>query len=85
MTPYVCLTGAFAGLIDNLRVELYGEKVPLRGLGSVAVRDPQLLAVSAFDPQVQQAKPLKSISIVHMLCSSCVSPPLPRGWIRDHS
>lgn len=42
-----------AGMLDHLKVDAYGERMSLKSLGSVSVRDGQLLAVSAFDPGVR--------------------------------
>ena len=42
------------GMLDHLRVDAYGERMSLKSLGSVSVRDSQLLAVSAFDPGVRR-------------------------------
>ena len=39
-------------MLDALKVDLYGERLPLKAVGSVSVRDAQMLAVSPFDPQV---------------------------------
>ena len=41
-----------AGLLDHLKVDAYGDKLSLRSMASVSVRESQLLAVSAFDAQV---------------------------------
>jgi ribosome recycling factor len=41
------------GMLDHLKVDAYGERMSLKSLGSVSVRDNQLLAVSAFDPGVR--------------------------------
>ncbi|GBF92971.1 hypothetical protein Rsub_05807 [Raphidocelis subcapitata] len=37
------------GLLENIPVEAYGEKLPLKACGAVTVRNAQLLAVSVFD------------------------------------
>lgn len=37
------------GLIENIQVDAYGEKLPLKACGAVTVRNPQLLAVAVFD------------------------------------
>ena len=42
-----------AGMLDHLKVHAYGERLSLKSLASVSVRDSQLLAVSAFDPGVR--------------------------------
>lgn len=39
-------------MLDALKVDLYGERMPLKAVGSVSVRDAQMLSVSPFDPQV---------------------------------
>ena len=41
-----------AGLLDHLRVELYGDHMPMKACGTATVRDPQLLVFNAFDPSV---------------------------------
>lgn len=44
-----------AGMLDIIKVAAYGEQTPsqsLKSLASVAVRGPQLLAVSVYDPSV---------------------------------
>lgn len=43
---------ATPGMLDHLRVDVYGEKMPLKAVGTVSVRDAQTLAVTVFDPQV---------------------------------
>ena len=42
-----------AGMLDHLKVDAYGDKLSLRSMASVSVRESQLLAVSAFDAQVR--------------------------------
>ena len=42
-----------AGLIENLTVDVYGDKVPLRSLGAISVRDAQTLLVSPWDKGVR--------------------------------
>lgn len=42
---------ATTSLIDNLRIEVYGQVLPLKGLASIVVADPQNLFVNAWDPQ----------------------------------
>ena len=44
--------GFSKGLLDNIKVEAYGEKVPFKSLAACTVREAQLLAVTAFDPGV---------------------------------
>ncbi|PSC69617.1 ribosome recycling factor [Micractinium conductrix] len=40
---------ASPGMLDHLKVDVYGDRMPLKACGSVSVRDPQLLAVTVFD------------------------------------
>ncbi|CAL8467186.1 g6722 [Coccomyxa elongata] len=42
---------ASPGMLDTLKVDVYGERMSLKSIGSVSVRDQQMLVVSAFDPQ----------------------------------
>ncbi|CAK0736031.1 hypothetical protein CVIRNUC_000680 [Coccomyxa viridis] len=42
---------ASPGMLDALKVDIYGDRVALKAVGSVSVRDSQMLAVSPFDPQ----------------------------------
>lgn len=44
---------ATPSMLDHLRVDLYGEKLPLKACGTVSVRDSQLLVVTVFDPSVR--------------------------------
>lgn len=46
---------ATPGMLDHLKIEAYGEKVPMKAVGSVSVRDSQLLAVTLFDPGLVEA------------------------------
>ena len=41
-----------AGMLDALKVDIYGDRVALKAVGSVSVKDSQMLSVSPFDPQV---------------------------------
>ena len=45
--------GAFAGMLDHIRVEAYDEKMPLHTLATVLARDAQLLVASVYDPAVR--------------------------------
>lgn len=48
-----------AGMLDRIKVAAYGESTPshtLKSLAGVAVRSPQLLAVSVFDPSVRASQ-----------------------------
>ncbi len=47
-------------MLDVIRVEAYGDKIPLKGIASVAVRDRQTLAVSAYDESVSACRPLNT-------------------------
>jgi Ribosome recycling factor len=44
---------ATPGMLDHLKLELYGQKMPLKAAGTVSVRNSQLLAVTVFDPSVR--------------------------------
>jgi ribosome recycling factor len=46
---------ATPGMLDHLRVEAHGERLPLKALGSVGVRGPQQLVVTLFDPSTAAA------------------------------
>lgn len=37
-------------LIENLQIEVYGSRMPLKQLGVIAVPDPRLLTVQVWDP-----------------------------------
>ena len=50
------LTHAPSGLLDNLKVQVYGQRMPLRGAANVSVRDAQTLLVTAFDPSVSSVQ-----------------------------
>jgi ribosome recycling factor len=40
-------------MLDHLKVDVYGDRMSLKSIGSVSVRDNQMLVVSAFVPQVR--------------------------------
>lgn len=46
---------ATPGMLDHLKIDAYGERVPMKAVGTVSVRDSQLLAVSLFDPSLANA------------------------------
>jgi ribosome recycling factor len=46
---------AHPGMLDNVMVEAYGQKMPLKAVGSISVPEPQLLQVTPFDPNNLQA------------------------------
>jgi ribosome recycling factor len=41
---------AHPGMLDNVMVEAYGQKMPLKAVGSITVPEPQLLQITPFDP-----------------------------------
>ena len=43
---------ATPGMLDHLHVNAYGEKLPMKAVGTVSVRSSQLLAVTCFDPSL---------------------------------
>ena len=53
MAVQYMLSPLTAGLIENLTVDVYGDKVPLRSLGAISVRDAQTLLVSPWDKGVR--------------------------------
>lgn len=46
---------ASPGMLDHLTVVAYGDKMPIRAVGTVSVKDPQMLGVSVFDPETAEA------------------------------
>lgn len=40
------------GLIENIIVDAHGDNTPVKACGHVIVRNPQLLAVQLFNPEV---------------------------------
>lgn len=40
------------GLLENITVNIAGSSLPLKACGAVTVRNPQLLAVSVYSPEV---------------------------------
>ncbi|KAK9868932.1 hypothetical protein WJX84_000497 [Apatococcus fuscideae] len=46
---------ASPGLLDNIKVDAYGEKVPFKSIAACTVREAQLLVVTAFDPGTIQS------------------------------
>ena len=48
---------AHPGMLDNVMVEAYGQKMPLKAVGGITVPEPQLLQITPFD-----ANNLKAIS-----------------------
>ncbi len=37
-------------MLDHIRVEVYGDKLPLHNVATVLARDAQLLVASVYDP-----------------------------------
>ena len=61
----MCCCPSFSpGMLDHLKVDVYGEKLPLKACGTVLVRDPQLLAISVFDPSVSQHAAANPFAVV---------------------
>jgi ribosome recycling factor len=46
---------AHPGMLDNVMVEAYGQKMPLKAVGSITVPEPQQLQITPFDPGNLQA------------------------------
>jgi|SRR5579862_4826616 len=46
---------AHPGMLDSVMVEAYGQKMPLKAVGSITVPEPQLLQITPFDPGNLQA------------------------------
>ena len=44
------------GLLENIPVDAHGERVPLKAVGAVTVRNPQLLVVTLFDAGVRRPR-----------------------------
>lgn len=41
---------AHPGMLDNVMVEAYGQKMPLKAVGSITAPEPQQLQITPFDP-----------------------------------
>lgn len=46
---------ASPGMLEHLKVEVYGEKMPLHSLATIMARDAQLLVASVYDPGTVEA------------------------------
>jgi ribosome recycling factor len=46
---------ATPGMLDHLHVNAYGEKLPMKAVGTVSVKSSQMLAVTCFDPNLAGA------------------------------
>jgi hypothetical protein len=51
----------FPGLLDSLRVDVYGAKSALKSIASIAVRSAQLLSVTPFDSEVKHIQSVTEI------------------------
>lgn len=73
---------ATPGMLDHLRLDLYGEKMPLKACGTVSVRDAQLLVVTVFDPSavpsVKKAIEDSALQLVPRAEGQEVLVPIPR-------
>jgi len=46
---------AHPGMLDSIKVEMYGQRMPLNQVANVTAPEPQLLTVTPFDPSSIQA------------------------------
>jgi ribosome recycling factor len=46
---------ATSAMLDHIKMEAYGDRVPMKQCASISVRSPQLLVITVFDPQLQPA------------------------------
>jgi ribosome recycling factor len=46
---------AHPSMLDNVKVEVYGQEMPLKGVASIAAPEAQLLQITPFDPSNLQA------------------------------
>src|SRR4051812_15046815 len=46
---------AHPGMLDNVQVEVYGQKMPLKAVGNITAPEAQLLQITPFDPNNLQA------------------------------
>jgi ribosome recycling factor len=53
---------ATPGMLDHLKIDAYGEKLPMKAVGSVSVRDSHLLVVTLFDPTHMGATVVSAIA-----------------------
>jgi ribosome recycling factor len=44
---------AHPGMLDNVMVEAYGQKMPLKAVGSITIPEPQQLQITPFDQMVK--------------------------------
>ena len=47
-------------MLDTIKVDAYGDRMPLKGVASVTVKDSQSLNVSVFDPSVSPCSQIKA-------------------------
>jgi len=57
-------------MLDLVRVEVYGDTVPMKGVAAISVRDAQMLAVSVFDPSVLLSSYTKCSTSMSLLTTS---------------
>ena len=43
----------YAGLLDHIKVQVYGQNMPIKAVANISVRDAQTIVVTAFDPSVR--------------------------------
>jgi ribosome recycling factor len=46
---------AHPGMLDNIKVEVYGQQMPLKAVGNITAPEAQLLQITPFDPSNLQA------------------------------
>jgi ribosome recycling factor len=46
---------AHPGMLDNIKVEVYGQQMPLKAVGNITAPEPQMLQITPFDPSNIQA------------------------------
>jgi ribosome recycling factor len=46
---------AHPGMLDNIKVEVYGQQMPLKAVGNITAPEAQLLQITPFDPNNLQA------------------------------
>ena len=53
------------GLLDHIKVQVYGQNMPLKAAANVSVRDAQTIVVTAFDPSVGHNLTVLAQSVEH--------------------
>ncbi|EFN54273.1 hypothetical protein CHLNCDRAFT_135841 [Chlorella variabilis] len=78
---------ATPGMLDHLKVDVYGDRLPLKACGSVSVRDPQLLVITVFDvdavPSVVKAVSESPLRLSPRAEGQEVLVPIPRPTIES--